>query len=162
MTPSITGYITLVMVSVAVALLLAVVALPPQYVWLRPEWVCLVVLYWALFTPQHLGVSLAWLIGLAQDLVLGGVWGAHALALALVAYVAHLAYQRLCAYSIWQQCFWVFVLVGVHQLTVNGLQSLKGFNGPIQWVLLPTIISALCWPLLVRFLHRWRRFHPLH
>ena len=58
MTASKLGYYTLVLASIGVALLLAVVALPAQYVWLRPEWVCLVVLYWALFTPQHFAVSL--------------------------------------------------------------------------------------------------------
>jgi rod shape-determining protein MreD len=143
--------------SLALALLLAIVAVPVQYVWLRPEAVCLVVLYWALYTPQHIGLGTAWVAGLLQDVVEGCVWGAHALALCLVAYIAQVSYQRLCAYSIGQQCFWVFVLVGIHQLFVNWMQGLEGFAGPIDLVMLPTIISALCWPLVAMLLHKARR-----
>ncbi len=152
---------TLVIGSMLLALLVAIVALPKQYMWLRPEAVCLVMLYWALYTPQYLGVCSAWCLGLAQDVVEGSVWGAHALALSLVAYIAQVSYQRLCAYAIWQQCFWVFVLVGLHQIFVNWMQGLDGFAGPIHLVMLPTIISALCWPLLAHVLHRVRRFHHL-
>ncbi len=151
----------LVFTSVFCALLLAVAVIPLQYVWLRPEFVCLVLLYWTLYTPQHIGVGLAWLAGLLEDLAVGGVWGAHALALAVVALVAQIAYQRLCSYSIWQQCFWIFMLVGVHQLFANWLESLHGVGGPIGLVMLPTVISALCWPLLVMVLHQLRRHYHL-
>ena len=99
--------------SILLALLLSIVDLPQQYVWLRPELVCLVVLYWVLYTPQRIGLGIAWLVGLAQDVVEASVWGAHAPALCLVAYIVQASYQRLCAHSPWQQCFgclcwWVF------------------------------------------------------
>ncbi|MEY4589937.1 MAG: hypothetical protein RL497_2013 [Pseudomonadota bacterium] len=151
----------LVAATFLLALLISIIALPPQYVWLRPEAVCLVVLYWVLYTPQHIGLGIAWLVGLLQDVVEASVWGAHAFALCAVAYVVHASYQRLCAHSPWQQCFWVFVLVGIHQIFVNWMQGLEGFAGPISFVMLPTIISALCWPLLVRVLHQVRGHYHL-
>ena len=147
--------------SILLALLISIVDLPQQYVWLRPEVVCLVVLYWVLYTPQSFGLGIAWLVGLAQDVVEASVCGAHALALCLVAYVVQSSYQRLCAHSPWQQCFWIFVLVGLHQIFVNWMQGLDGFAGPISFVMLPTIISALCWPLLVRVLHQLRGHYHL-
>ena len=57
--------------------------------------------------------------------------------------------------------FWVFVLVGIHQILSIGCRGLEGFAGPISFVMLPTIIGALCWPLLVRVLHQLRGHYHL-
>ena len=104
------------LVSLLAALLVAVYPLSPAVSVYRPELLCLVVIYWVLHSPHQLGVGVAWCVGLLQDLVEDGVWGGHALALALVAYIGIMSYRRLRTYSMTQQMFWVFVFVGIHQL----------------------------------------------
>lgn len=116
---------------------------------LRPELVCLLVIYWVVFLPQVFGVTFAFGVGLIQDIVEGGVWGAHALALTVLGYICLFSWQRIRSYSIWQQSAWIFVLVGTHQVVVSWVQGLAGYPASMHILLLPTMASALCWPILV-------------
>lgn len=152
---------TLVVLSCLVALLVAVFPLPYGYASLRPEMVCLLVLYWVMYAPEHVGVFMAFAIGLLQDVVEGTVWGAHALALTVLAYICLVSYQRIRSYSLWHQTLWVFVLVGTHQVLVNWVQGLAGYHAGVSQMLLPTVFSALCWPLVIYTLNQLRRRYRL-
>jgi rod shape-determining protein MreD len=136
------------------ALLVAVYPLSPGVSIYRPELLCLLVIYWVLHNPHQVGVGVAWCLGLLQDLVEDGVWGGHALALALVAYIGTMSYRRLRTYSIGQQSFWIFVFVGIHQLFVNWIQGLNGYAAPARYMIVSALVSAACWPALV-LLMRW-------
>ena len=144
--------------SILVAITLNIFPMPFGFSWLRPEFVALVILYWVLNAPQHVGVGYAWVIGLLQDLIEGNIWGAHALALSLIAYFCLSAYQRLRSYSFAQQCLWIFILIGLHQIFASWVQGLGGQRSPIYLVLLSTIVSALCWPLFVILMQGVKRY----
>lgn len=139
------------------ALLIAIYPLSPAVSVYRPEVLCLVVIYWVLHSPHQFGVGMAWFVGLLQDLVEDGVWGGHALALALVAYICIMSYQRLRSYSLGQQTFWIFVFVGIHQLFVNWIQGLDGYGGPARHMAVSALVSAACWPLLVNCMRLLQR-----
>lgn len=139
------------------ALLVAIYPFSQPLAWLRPALVCLLVIFWVLWTPRPLGVGAAWLIGLLQDVLEGNVWGAHAVGLAVVAYICLVSYRRLRSYSLSQQTFWVMVFVGVHQLVVNWIQGVGGASVPASHVLGSTLVSALCWPFLVLCMNWLRR-----
>lgn len=147
----------LVALSFLTAFLFAVFPLPRDYSLLRPEVVCLLVLYWVMFNPEQIGVTLAFVVGVLQDVVEGVVWGAHAVALAVLAYICLVSYQRIRNYSVWHQALWVFVLVGTHQVLVNWIQGLAGYQVPVAHMLIPTMVSALCWPALCYGMNRLRR-----
>jgi rod shape-determining protein MreD len=148
-------------ISVFFALLVAVFPIARDYSLLRPELVCLVILYWVMYAPEHMGVSVAFFTGWLQDIVEGSIWGAHALALAILAYIGLVSYQRIRNYSVWHQALWVVVLVGSHQVLVNWVQGLAGYQSPVAYMLVPTIISALCWPLVCYALNRLRNYYRL-
>ncbi len=154
--PGVTLY-SFIAISFLCALLVAVFPLPQNYALLRPELVCLLLLYWVMFAPEYAGVTVAFAVGLLQDVVEGTVWGAHALALALLAYICLVSYQRIRSYSVWHQALWVFVFVGAHQVTVNWVQGLAGYHAPVTHMLVPTVISALCWPPVCYWVNRLRR-----
>ena len=135
--------------SLTIAMLLSVFPLPLNWAWFRPAFVALVVIYWSIVLPQHFSVGAAWLVGLIQDLVHYSVLGQHALALMAVAYVCSLSYQRIRNYALWQQSAWVFVLVGIHQLFWNWVHSLKGTAASPLFFLLPALVSALVWPIIL-------------
>ncbi len=141
-------------ISVLVALLVAVYPLSPILSICRPELLCLVVIYWVLHSPHQIGVGMAWCLGLLQDLIEESVWGGHALALALVAYIGIMSYRRLRTYSLGQQTFWIFVFVGIHQLFVNWIQGLSGYAAPARYMIVSALVSAACWPLLVLLMRR--------
>lgn len=146
----------IMVVSFLVALVVAVYPLSGDFGYLRPELVCMLVIYWIMHSPQHLGLLFAWVVGLIQDVVETGVWGAHAMALTLLAYICLMSYQRIRNYSVWHQSLWVFVLVGTHQVVVNWVQGMAGYRTPVHLLLLPTAMSALLWPVMIFLFLRLR------
>lgn len=148
----------LFVVSVFCGLLAAIYPLSPAVSALRPEWMCLIVIYWVLYAPQRVGIGAAWGVGLFLDVLEGAVWGGHAFAFAAVAYVCTMSYRRLRSYSLSQQSFWVFVFVGLHQMFVNWFQGFEGYSDTPRQMLLSSLITAVCWPLLVLLLRRAQRY----
>lgn len=154
MARSVVRLYSLIAASVALGLLFSVYPLDPGFNSLRPELLCLLVIYWVTNLPLRLGVFFATAIGLLQDIVEGVVWGAHAAALAMVAYVCIRAYQRIKNYSVWHQALWIFVFVGIHQVIVNWFQGMAGYRQPPIDLLISTAISALFWPLIYLGINR--------
>lgn len=139
-------------VTFMVALLLAVMPLPQNWLWFRPAFTALLVIFWVSRMPQSLGVGFAWVVGLLEDLVTGAVLGTHALALAVLAYFSLLTYRRTRAFNPAQQLLWVFVLVGINQVVGNWIHSLSGKPVPGLTFLWPAVTSALLWPWITPWL----------
>jgi len=59
-------------------------------------------------------------------------------------------------YTLWHQTFFVFVIVGLHQLVDNWVHSLQGNAADSLVFLLPAFTSALIWPLVWLILERIR------
>ena len=132
--------------SFLVALVLSVYPLPMDMRWWRPEFVLLVAIYWIFFMPLTVSFILLCILGLFQDLLEGVPFGQHSLGLVIVAYICILSYQRVRNFSIWRQSGWIFVLVGVAQLTDNWVQGMAG--RPLSGIqfLYPALSSAILWP----------------
>lgn len=146
-----------IITSLLVALWLAIVPLPDWAAWVRPEWTAMVLLYWTVALPNRVGIGVAWLCGVLLDLLEGSVLGQHAFALAVMTYLALLLYQRLRMFAAWQQAGIVFVLVGIHQLLCNWVETFTGHPSNDLWFLLPAFVSALMWPWLMVLLRHLRR-----
>lgn len=145
-----------ILLSLLAALWLTVLPLPVWARWARPEWVALVVLYWVVMAPDKFGIGAAWLVGLLLDVLEGSPLGGNAFALAVVAYIALILYQRLRMYGALQQIALVFVLIGVNQLIGHWVQTLTARVAPTLLFLLPAFVSALLWPTLLWLLGRYR------
>lgn len=146
----------LLTISILLAMLLSILPLPDGWGWFRPEFVALLVIYWVMALPDHVGIGAAFVIGLVQDVVENVTFGQHGLALVAVAYVCVLSYQRIRNYALWQQSAWVFVLIGIHQLFWNWVHSLAGPAAQSLVFLLPALVSALVWPVVL-ILMEWLR-----
>lgn len=136
----------IILASFVVALILSVYPLPMDMRWWRPEFVLVVAIYWIFFMPLTVSFTLLFTLGLFQDLLEGVPFGQHSLGLVIVAYICVLSYQRVRNFSIWRQSGWIFVLVGIAQLTDNWVQGMAG--RPLSGVqfLYPAFTSALLWP----------------
>lgn len=136
------------------ALIASIYPLEPEHRWLRPQFVCLLVIYWTFYLPERFGMGWACLVGLVQDFVSGFWLGQTAMGFLLVSYLCLLSYSRFRNYVWWQQAGWVFVLVGFQQLTVNWVNHLNGRSAEGLLFLLPAFTSALLWPPLCAWLSR--------
>jgi len=146
----------MILVTFFVALVLAIYPIGSTNGWLRPEFVPMLVIYWVMVMPQQSSIFSLWCLGCAQDLLEGVALGQHAMALMIVAYVCLLSYQRMRNYTLWHQTFFVFVIVGLHQLVDNWVHSLQGNAADSLVFLLPAFTSALIWPLVWLVLERIR------
>lgn len=148
--------------SFLIAYVLAVLPVPGIAAWLRPEWLALVLIYWAIALPHRVGLTTALVTGLGMDVLEGAVIGQNMLALAVVVLLSRLLYQRLRVFSVAQQALTVFVLAGVHQLVCQWVQTVEGAGAHSMWFMLPAMTSALLWPLALVTLRRVRRHFEVY
>lgn len=152
---------TVVAASFLVAAVLAVLPLPQWLLWARPEWVALVLVYWCIALPHHVGIFTALLLGVLMDALEGAVLGQNAFSLSVLALCSLLVYQRLRVFSLWQQCGVVFLLIGLHQLIGQWVQNLEGAGARSLLFLLPAVSSALLWPGVLHLLRGIRRHYRI-
>ena len=74
-------------VSLLLGLLLGLVPLPGILQPLRPYWLALVLAYWLLEEPEHMGLGMSFALGVLADLVFGGLLGEQALRLVVMAFI---------------------------------------------------------------------------
>lgn len=146
-----------IFLSFTVAMLLAVYPLPAALHWSRPEWVALVLIYWVIALPQRVGIVAAFSLGLVVDVLEGASLGQNALALSVVAYMSLVLYQRLRVFDIWPQAAVVFLMIGTHQLLCQWVQNMTGNGASTSLFLLPALVSALLWPVVLEVLRHLRR-----
>src|ERR1700685_2661770 len=140
--------------SALVALALAVLPLPAVLEAFRPDFLVLVVFYWSIESPRAGGLSLAFVAGLAVDVIQGVVLGQHALALTLMAAWATHLRLRLRVFSILSQCLAIFALLTGYQFILFWVDGATG--NPVtnfsRW--LAPAIGALVCPLMTGMLSR--------
>lgn len=147
----------IILLSFLIAAVLAILPLTRDLSWWRPEWPLLVLVYWTLALPDRVGLFTALTVGLVLDVLEGALIGQNMLALGFVVTIVQLMYQRLRLFTLLQQAAMLFVLVGIHQLIVQWVQSLQGAGASSFAFLLPALSSALLWPLLMPLLRGVRR-----
>jgi rod shape-determining protein MreD len=140
--------------SALVALALAVLPVPAVVAAFRPDLLVLVVFYWSIESPRAGGLTLAFMSGLALDILQGVVLGQHALALTLMAAWATHLRLRLRVFSILSQCLTIFALLTGYQFILFWVDGATG--NPVtafgRW--LAPVIGALLWPVLTAILSR--------
>ena len=143
--------------SVLVALLLTLLPLPSWLAMARPDFVVLVVFYWAIQTPRSAGIGLGWACGLLLDAFQGPVLGEHALAVALVAYLGVREHQRIRTKPLLQQSLVVLAVLALYQFVLWAIDGWSGhpLTTPLRWI--PAFTGALVWTPLAGALARTYR-----
>jgi rod shape-determining protein MreD len=134
------------LISAFVALVLNVLPLPPWLDVLRPAFLVLAVLYWSVNAPRTGGIALGFFAGLALDVFQGPVLGEHALALALITYIAVREHQRIRSKPAIQQALIVFAALIIYEIVLFMIDGWTGHavTTPLRWV--HTLTGALIWP----------------
>jgi len=143
--------------SVMVALVLQIVPLPSQADTYRPDWVLVVLAYWTMALPHRVNVGVAFISGIALDILLGTPLGVHSLVLCFCVYILAANYQRLRNYSVWQQCVVIGLLSAFYHLLSFWLLHLLNDIFFRYEYMLPVITSMLIWPWVFWLLRKLRR-----
>ncbi|HKZ72718.1 MAG TPA: rod shape-determining protein MreD [Steroidobacteraceae bacterium] len=143
-----------VLFTALVALLLTVLPLPFWLDVIRPEFLVLTVLFWSISAPRAGGIALGFVSGLALDVFHGAVLGQHALALALVTYIAVREHQRIRSKPLFQQALFLFAALFIYEFIVFAIDGWSGHpvTTPLRWAHVAS--GALVWPVLAAVLER--------
>ncbi|MDT8371218.1 MAG: rod shape-determining protein MreD [Gammaproteobacteria bacterium] len=145
-----------IVISIIIAMILMLVPLPENIRFIRPEWVVMTLIYWAMALPKRVGVGFAWCTGLIMDVTLGDQLGILAFSYALVVYFVLRFHLQLRQYPLWQQALSIMALVFLVNV-ISMLVSSRTF-GFTLW--LPAVMSTVLWPVMYALLRSVRRnFH---
>ena len=150
------GYIVLTML---IAVLLSVIPLPESLKYYWPDWITLIVFYWVLVLPAHLGVMFGWMNGLIEDIISFSLLGQHALGKALVRTVAAIVHKKFKLFNFLQKMLLVFILQSIN-IAISAWTNWLAFEAPIfieMWK--PAISTALMWPVVSFLIDQ---FDPRH
>lgn len=145
-----------------ISFVLEIMPWPVGFQGLRPAWIVLVLIYWALALPNKISVGTAFIAGIVWDLMIGSILGTHALVLSIAIYFVakyHLILRNL---SLWLQSLLVIVyiiLIRIFIFLIEFLLHSAEFNSQ---EILGAIISGVLWPwifLLMRHIRRQLRLH---
>ena len=140
--------------TVLLALILQALPLPLWLESVRPSFVGIVVIYWAIYAPHAGGIFAPWLAGLALDVFKGEVLAQNALAIALVAYITMSLHQRLRNQTLVQQSLFVFLMLSVNEVVVWGIEGWSGHSVASPWRWIQPMIGAMLWPFVALLVGR--------
>jgi rod shape-determining protein MreD len=116
--------------------------------WIKPDFVALVVLYWCIEQPRRVGFGAAWLLGLLMDVADGTLFGQHALAYSILAYAGLVLHRRVLGFTGTAQVVHVVVLLLMNDLIVLVIRMLAGADFPgFQYFVGSFVAGALWLPL---------------
>jgi rod shape-determining protein MreD len=143
--------------STLIALVLTVLPLPTYADLVRPSFLVLTVLYWAIAAPRAAGVGLGWFSGLLLDVFQGPVLGQHALALSVVSYITGREHQKIRSKPLFQQSLLIFVALAFYEGVVFAIDGWTGhpLTSPLRWIHCAT--GALIWAPAATLLAQGRR-----
>lgn len=142
----------LVILSFFAALVLSIIPLTPIFTLIYPLWVPLILIYWVMVLPEHIHLTLAWVLGLIIDVLHGNYLGEHGLALCVITFLAYRFHLQFRMFPLTQQVLFVFILLLIYQGLLVWIQSFLSVSVELCWVWISLIVSALIWPLLQKLL----------
>lgn len=110
-----------------------------------PDWVALVLCFWSVREPRHVGMGWAFLLGILMDVADGAVLGQHSLAYVLLAYgVAGLS-RRILWFTLGQQALHVMPFLVASQVVQFLVRLLAGADFPGWGYFVGPFVATALW-----------------
>ena len=112
-----------------------------------PDVLAVVLVFWTVHQPSRVGIVAAFVFGLLMDVYQSGLLGQHAMAYAVLSFLAITMHRRLLWFPVPLQAAQVFTLfVASHALALV-LRMLAGSPFPGAEIVLAPVLEALMWPV---------------
>ena len=115
---------------------------------LCPDFVLLILLYWAVHEPRLVGQGLGFFLGLLMDVADSALLGQHALMYVAAIFLVQLLRVRMLQLSLPAQALHVLAIGLLAQLIGVLLNLSLGRELPGPWMVLAPVISAVLWPAI--------------
>ena len=126
--------------------LLQLMPLPQALLPLKPYWLALALIYWALETPERVSLGLAFVLGLLGDVFSGELLGEQALRLCILCFILLRFRARLRFFPMWQQALAVFALMLNDRIVLLMVRACAGEAPPPASFWLAPVAGMLAWP----------------
>ncbi|MCW3170902.1 rod shape-determining protein MreD [Shewanella subflava] len=147
-----------VWVTLFIGMMFQIMPLPHIVAAWRPDWLLMVMIYWAVALPHRYSILTAWVLGVMLDVLLGATLGVRGLAFALTIYIVVLHFQRLRNFPRWQQTISVSVFVCIYHLVIYWTEFAIVGGTPFNTdMFLPAFSSIIIWWWIFWFLRNIRR-----
>lgn len=142
-----------ILFSLLIGMILTLIPMPPWAVWLRPNWMLAIMIFWTMTASHRVGIGAAWLIGLFMDLLTGNLLGQQALIFCVTAYLV-LKFQHWLAHMpVLQQTTMIFLLI-LFDLIIDRCLLILLQHSAVEWLFwLPALTTAVIWPWLSGLLY---------
>jgi len=144
------------MLVVFIAMLLTLLPMPSMLEPLRPYWVGLVLVYWALEIREMVSLGMAFVIGILLDILSGSLMGMHGLSLVVMIYLVQRFRPRLRFFPPWQQALAILALMVNDRIIRLWISSLLGEPIPTWDYWLSPLVGMVIWPWMFLLLDRIR------
>lgn len=138
--------------SVIGALALTLVPLPDAVEPFQPDWVLLVLIFWAMREPERFSVGTAFVAGIFVDVAQGTMLGQHAFAMCFVIFLVVKLHLQLRVFPILQLTMTVAAVLAVYQFLLFWINGIAGVSAPSNVYWAPVISGTLLWPPLSMFM----------
>ena len=145
----------IILITIILGLFISLITLPLGYY--APEWMLLIVIYWAIAVPSNNKLFIAFLIGIIADIVYGQILGISSLFYVLLVYFILRLYNSLRYMTIAQQAVVIFIFIFLKQHLLVWAYFIIDRNIDYQALIVGSLVSALIWPLIyysLRFIRR--------
>ena len=140
--------ISFIVITLIAALLANLLPWSGAALWIKPDFVALVVLYWCIEQPRRFGFIAPWLLGLFMDVADGTLFGQHALSYSILAYAGIVLHRRVLGFTGTAQVVHVVILLLMNDLVVLTVRALAGADFPgFQYFIGSFVAGALWLPL---------------
>ena len=145
-----------IIMSMLVGLMLTMMPLPGAIEAFRPDWLALLVIFWAMQLPRTWSVGTAWIIGIVLDVSQGTLLGQHALALCVVAFVTVRFHLLMRVFPLPQLTASVLPILALYQFLLFWINGVAGVHAPAVTYWGPVVSGTLFWPVVLMFLSGMR------
>jgi len=125
-----------------------------------PDWLALVLVFWAIHQPLKVGVGVAFMLGLLTDVHQTSLLGQHALTYTVQGYLATMIHRRILWFDVPSQALQVLPVFMAAQLLELSVRIAAGGLFPGWFFLVPPLLQALAWPVVTVMLLAPQRRAP--
>ena len=141
-----------VFMSFIIGLMLTIMPLPDAIDVFRPDWLAMLVIYWAMQLPRTWSVGTAWIVGIVLDASQGTLLGQHALALCCIAFITVRFHLLMRVFPVPQLTATVFPILATYQFLLFWINGVAGVDAPSIAYWGPVLSGTLMWPVMMAFL----------
>jgi len=141
-----------VMLTFIIGLILTIMPLPDSVQAFRPDWLAMLVIFWAMRLPRTWSVGMAWMVGIILDVSHGTLLGQHALALCVVAFITVRLHLLMRVFPMPQLTITVLPILATYQFLLFWINGVAGVDAPSIAYWGPVISGTVLWPFVMTFL----------